>query len=326
MRDLRSVTALSALLAVAAAQICIAEDSKDIEIQSAQKDAGSGRTSAESSGLFRKASDEEAQIGAVSFEVGREFVHARVEEDGCYFVPQITVSGSRGRAIQIAVWSNDGWFLGERRVVPPYDSTTWQNLKVFVPWSRLRKVNDNPFGYTVYAVPYDRPDQYIGLNKIPQSHLTTPDITWEWMNYTTAGSEFIANLAIRVAGHKDERIQFLGLVRNGFYRDFPASYGGPIRVDIGWAQPRYADTEFAEVTLRVPYSKLANLAPSETVTVTPALEMNGATKEGNVHFRFLAAGSIDQVERNTHKQIDEANGALKSLQRELAILRQRAGR
>jgi hypothetical protein len=317
-------TAFAAFVAVSAAQTSSAQEGGGLQILGVLKETGNSTSSVGALGFLQRVADGEARIGGVKFQTGREFVQARVEEDGLYFEPELSVSGYKGQIVEVVIWSNDGRFLGERRVTPLYDNTIWNQLKVFVPWSRLRKATA-PFGYTVYAVPLDRRDEYIGRNTVNESHASIPAVIWEGIEFNASGSDFTAKLALRITGHQNEQLEVWGLVRDRFYHDLSARYGGPIKLDVGPARPAYDDTEFASWEFKVPYSMLAKLAPAETVILTPALEIDGKIVEGNVHYRFLAAGSIEQVEQATSEKIDAANEEIQSLQRAQDILRQGKG-
>jgi hypothetical protein len=266
--------------------------------------------------------------GPISLEPTRQWVESRVEEDGYLFNTALDVSGHRNSTVQIAIWSNDGVFLGEKRVVPPYDNTRWDALKIFIAYSRLSRVA-TPFGYTVYAIPLDRPDTYIARTDIAQSNLSLPNIIWvpqAYKNDAPVGDPkepgFVARVSLAIAGYENAAMDLVGVVRRLSYGDQSGSYGNPLHIPIRNVvlRPGGDNWLFEPFNIEIPYSALVGFSPAEVVTLTPALDINGTLYEGNVHFRFLAGGSLERVEQLTSDDIEKKREVLQDLQRRAKLL------
>lgn len=262
----------------------------------------------------------------VSYERGREFVRARVEEDGYYFTPELNISGHKDRPIQVSIWSNQNVFLGETRIVPPYDNTRWSALKVFVPFSRLKQIG-SPFGYSGYAVALDEPEKYIAKFDVSSSNTVLPDLLWEWHEYRndvqmgeSQERGFLATVSLLVSGHQDQTLNVISMVRSQYYGDLPGTFGNPLRIASFSLTPQYPVTSYSRFELKCPYSLLTGFAPAEVVTLTPAVEINGVTYEANVHFRFLAGGSLERVEQLTRDEIEKDKQVIQNLRDRLNYL------
>lgn len=268
----------------------------------------------------------QAKLGTnVNYERGREFVSTRIEEDGFYFNTSLTVSGSKGRPMDITIFSANGLFLGHTQVVPPYESTSWDKLHIFVPYSRITRLSYN-YDFVVYAISPKSSNAYVDKVDYSNSSAHDPEVTWDWRGFDNdvvlPGSGemgFVGRLTLNIRGYKDTPIRVVGLVRNQRDGEFSDE---PIRIDGGALQPQFESSVYKTLELTVPYSKLTQLAPAEIVTLTPAIEVNGVLTTGNVHFRFLAGGSFDRVERLTNQAIESNTKGIESLRRQMEILRQ----
>jgi hypothetical protein len=281
-----------------------------------------------SSGQWPILAETAAELGEqVYYETAREYVSTRVEEDGYHFSTSLKITGAKDRPVDLNIFSASGAFLGHRRVVPPYESTSWDKLKIFVPYSRLKNLGEN-VDYTIYVVEQKAPNKYIERADFKRTTIGARKITWDWRGFdndeTHAGGTdlgFVGRLLLRIAGYKGTKVRVVGLVRNEFDSDFPERVDGPFRIDSGYLSPPFDETRYDKLEMFVPYKMLGRLSPAEIVTLTPAIEVDGKLYEGNVHFRFLAGGTLNRVERLTKESLEADAGYLESLRRRMDSLR-----
>ncbi len=90
-----------------------------------------------------------------ALDTGVEPTQARVYEDGLYYPFKVVVRRHQGQTVRIAAWTNDNRFLGEKSVVPPYESTEWKRLSLFMPYSGIHLGSESIDGNVYVLEPGD---------------------------------------------------------------------------------------------------------------------------------------------------------------------------
>lgn len=252
--------------------------------------------------------------------------HPLIGQDGVYFAFPLDIIGYKGRNVPVAIFTRDGEFLGSRTLVPSYEASEWDKVRIFAPISRLRNVSKNT-SFDVYVLSPDKQNTFIqkqGYGGIGFGGLT---YTWDWKRYwldydpddDQPGIRLVMDLHIDGDWHED--LAAITLVRDTKFRDFPASVGGPFRK---WATglsctggpPCY----YKDLVLHVPYWYLAKLDPTREVVLTPSLRLGETIYPGNIHFFFNAGGSLDRVGEKVQDKIEGYDASIADLERQLRAL------
>lgn len=252
-------------------------------------------------GVAACVADESAtSVGTIKYQSARRAVDARVEVDGYYFNTALDIAGHRGERMEVRIYGDNGKLLGLAHATPRYDSSTWDKFPVFVPLDAMVGMSPNR-GFDVYVVAPGDVSHYVSHGRYSQSNLTSPPIVWKWISYrdgvTLSNGErgMQIKLTLDIAGYKDRSLQVYALVRDADLDELGADVGGPIRIRGPSIKPGYDDTHYSELTLDVPYSRLAQVPLMWRLKVTPAIDIGNQLEAGNVHFETWAGGTAGDV-------------------------------
>lgn len=255
--------------------------------------------------------------GEVRFEAAREYVHPRVEEDGYRFTFALDVHECQGREVKLTAYAQGTRFLGDVTVVPPYDGTHWDTVRLFVPLSRLAGLA-SPFAYTIYALSPDDSGAYIGTFEVASSHLGTPEAAWDWKSFTEdaslpSGREGVeTNLSLQLVGHQGETPEAVLAARDPEGNEL-------LRLPLTLKVP-YESSLFPEMTFRLPYEELSHLPPAQEVVLTPTVRLGDRVVEGNLHIHLWAGGSLTRLQGLYGDEARKLDEKIDRLQRQLEAL------
>jgi hypothetical protein len=268
-------------------------------------------------------------VGDIKYQSARQAIDARVEVSGYYFNTALDIAGHRGERMEVRIYGDNGKLLGLAHATPRYDSSTWDKFPVFVPMDAMVGMSPDR-GFDVYVVAPGDVNHYVSHGHYSKSNLTSPPIVWKWISYrdgvTLSNGErgMQIKLTLDIAGYKDRALQVYALVRDADLDELGADVGGPIRIRTQSIKPGYDDTHYSEVTLDVPYSRLAQVPPMWRVKVTPAIDTGNELLAGNIHFETWAGGSagdvrgkVSDIVRGYDARADSLQGEIDHLEKEI---------
>ena len=263
-----------------------------------------------------------SSVASLSYKFGNEALHPRVEEEGYYFQMALEISGYQGQRLQVAIFTDEGNYLGSESVVSPYYS---KKFRVFVPQINLRNISED-MGFSVYILSPNDTDTFIEKTHYPRSNIPTPPLAWEWLRYDVeapmdgGGTGIRLTLNLHTRGHKGQRMRTVTLVRDQGMQDFPASKGGPYRIEGPGLNFDRDSGVFKNLEFTVRYDDLKRLDPAQEIVLTPAVRMGERIITGNVHIHVWAGGSLERVERKIEQRIEKYDTAIADLRRRLQVL------
>ncbi len=265
-----------------------------------------------------------------ALDTGVEPTQARVYEDGLYYPFKVVVRRHQGQTVRIAAWTNDNRFLGEKSVVPPYESTEWKRLSLFMPYSGIHLGSESIDG-NVYVLEPGDSRKYLATVGMGVTSIARQRFIWSFREFWEDATLRTGDKGIRLGvdlhrfGFTDTTHRVVLAVRDEKRNEFPSSLGGPIRID---STRLTAPADSSQLTwnlqLDLPYDELKQFGEGRAITVTPAVRMNdGTLYMGNVHVEFLVGGSPEKMAGKIREEIERVDRRIRTLQKEFETLQGR---
>lgn len=252
-------------------------------------------------------------------------VRAGVREDGYQFVVKLSITGCQQREVPVQLFGPMNRFIGQEIAVPPYESTSWAEFRMFVPDSRIGRLRT---GDTVqgFVVDPDDPARFIGTAPFTYTG-TPPEQLWEVTSVTeqatldSGETGVVVDVSLEIAGHVNEVLPLVVVLQDLQGEELRDAGGTVLRLTPTRLSCPYETSVWRSLKLEVPYSRLAHLPLGSSVVVRPSVEKaDGVVYLGNVSVTIYSGGSLDAVLDTLTTREQELDREVRRLEQELTAL------